>query len=636
MAFGNKSRTTRQYSFEVVGGLSNRGAGGRWIDSELRRCNDFWNKLVTIRNEADQELEIVRRSRFPEYDERIGQIEDCRNRIEDIKAAIKADHSQQRRRTRGTDQQREEIRSLQEQKRRYAVELQQIRQSMLDCKEYVEERRQINERGLLRARSAYHESGLWWANADAVKLNFDLAVKETLKQWKAGNKNRGMPRWHHYNGEGRLCMRLKSKGGGKSKTEGKTSGEFVAKCPVSGVFKSSDYFGEEQRIRRTVVRRRGHNFSKYYVPESVYQPKRSQPPLVLVRGITKVYSNGTKQKSLVCAHIKMASRAYAVLFWMHREFPESGYVTNVYLCRTRIGPRMVWKINFCVSMGRDDVIEGDVPRATEGTVAVDWNYRKTSRGLRVATWMGDDGDHGHLFLPYMDEKRRLDYIDYASEVQKLRSDNFNSIKARLTKYREDKNLPEWLAERLKDVNRWKRPGRLVILRREWQANRVSGDEEIFQKVVEWNGQDHLLYQKECNLRRKFVASRNHAYRNLAYKLSRMYKNLHIEDIDKHAMKRRPDVTEEYDPILTKNRDRGSPGKLTQFLIEKFGKNYTKVAAANSTKFCAECKSITEAGEDISYTCEHCQAVWDVDLNACRNLLSGEHVLVDTEGMEVSS
>lgn len=373
----------------------------------------------------------------------------------------------------------------------------------------------------------------------------------------------------------------------------------------------------------------------------------------------------TSKKQHFIARIKIASidrkPIYAAVHgtW-HRPLPPGSRIKWAYLVRRRIAANDEWSLQLTISRaaGFDKT-----DRAADGIVAVNAGWRQTDAGLRVAYWIGSDGREGELVLPE-DERRRWESPD---NLRGVRDDALNGIRDTLMAWRDGDaspawlaervaylekrlagretpwqrderdayaalaadwgkrpGLPDWWAERAKNIGQWRGAGRFAALAIFWRDNRFDGDGAMLAALEAWRKQDKHLWEWEAHQRKKAARWRREIYRNFAATLRREYARCIIAETDHRKLARLPSA-ESNDPVLAAaryNQRMASPGELTA-IIAQSGPVVEKAEAANLTQTCHACGHLEkfDAVRYLVHTCTACGAVWDQDANHCRNLLA---------------
>lgn len=337
---------------------------------------------------------------------------------------------------------------------------------------------------------------------------------------------------------------------------------------------------------------------------------------------------------------------------MHRPFPEKGRIVKVVVNRGSIGPRTVWSVDFSIATDQCP----KPPKSTGPRVAMNIGWRAIDEGLRVGTFLDDEGN-----VEFAVVDRHI--IDGIAHVQKLRSTRdklLDEIKVNLSRWikaNADK-LPEEFRRKTHSrktgmctVALWKSGQRLSNLCVWWKTHRFAGDTSGEQDLDQWKQQcrdklrpmtpsslqgfaaaeawrytEHHLWTWERNLHLKLLRRRKEQFRLLSRRMADKYGELVLHEIDLSKMAKRLAVEEsEGDSDAARsNRFVAAASELRECLVQAFRKA-GKVAwlkSENITQTCSFCgmEEHFDAAPRIEHVCSHCGKKWDQDINACRNLL----------------
>lgn len=339
--------------------------------------------------------------------------------------------------------------------------------------------------------------------------------------------------------------------------------------------------------------------------------------------------------------------------YMHRPLPKGSKIKWVFLMRRRVGFRWIWGLRFVVSSaaGFQDPL-----CATSGEVGVDLGWRIMPSGLRVACWLGSDGQKGELQLP----TEVYTAWDKADSLQSIRDRLFNEMVEELKVWLNRRknqtalpDIPDWLKRSTETLPYWKSFYRLRDLQQRWKTLRwrlperlrdtvpahkqysengvvyelldpVPHSEEIQIRLREWFRKDRHLHDWRMFQMRKAANKREEIFYRFAAILRRKYEKVKVEDVNWRELMARPEVSDE--PEDNKHGARkyareGSPGLLREILERTFAKS-ERVEAAMTTRPCAECNHLEEWDQSrLMHTCSNCLAQWDQDENAARHILA---------------
>jgi hypothetical protein len=442
----------------------------------------------------------------------------------------------------------------------------------------------INDAASELRKNAYLHSGLYWGTRAIVDDADQAARKAPLYD---GVEPSG-PRFLRFDGDGALSMQLQ-----EDPNDGQ-QGYTVASL-----------YGDNARARiasRVEVSRNGRGKAK---TEGSRRSNRARMLMLRV---------GSDDRDPVWAAWPMI---------MHRPLPEGGRVKRVTVHRHHVGPREDWSVTLTV----DDSATPQVRATRAGAVAINLGWRVVPEGIRVVTWVGEDGGEGHITL----DARTLSGVAKADELRGTRDDNFNAARAALVTWIEARRLalldvPEWFVEATRTLSDWKSPARLAALARQWRSLHLDddADEEAYSALERWRYRDHHLWTWETSQRTGALRHRQDVFRVASARLAARYDVLVYEDFDlrEPAKRRAPDAPRDNEGARA-NRQAVAPSECRSALINAFRGAVDKRSAAFLTQTCHACGVVEafDAAAKVWHRCEHCGALWDQDLNLARNLLA---------------
>ncbi len=421
-------------------------------------------------------------------------------------------------------------------------------------------REDINERAKELGRSARAYCGVYWGTYLLAEAAVDAARGEKLFDGIEPND----PRFKAWNGEGAVGVQIQ---GGMG---------------VAEVFACTD---TRLRIERTGHRSRGgrreHVVFWLRVESEGRDPVWAKFPAIL-----------------------------------HRPLPSEAIIKNVVVKRSLIGPRERWHVNISLDTTACDLRK----RAYSGVVAVNLGWRVVPEEIRVATWLDDQGQKGHLVLG----SHLLAELRKAAELRSVRDENFNAARASLAAWLGEREVPEWLRARTIHLAQWRAPGKLAALTRAWKAARFDGDAEAYDALEAWRYHDHHLWEWEASVREKSLLRRRDLYRVFAADLARRYADVIIEDVDRREFATKPEVGD------AKEKNDIAPARSNRFLVAPSDLEgaianacrMTRLSAVRITITCHACGTVEQfdSAKAIWHRCESCGEAWDQDVNACANML----------------
>nr|WP_294560152.1 hypothetical protein [uncultured Rhodopila sp.] len=308
---------------------------------------------------------------------------------------------------------------------------------------------------------------------------------------------------------------------------------------------------------------------------------------------------------------------------LHRPIPASAIVKWAFLERERVGASYRWQ--FRLTLACPDGSLKPKPRAAGGVVAVDVGWRIVPAGLRVAYWVGSDGDQGELVIP----KSRLRQMRKPEELKSIRDLAFAEVLPAFKAWASGRELPEWMVEATKTLPHWRSQGKLAWLVTQWREKRFDGDGAMYDVLEAWRKQDkHLLNWEGFG---RSTDWRKELYRDFAALLRKRYARVIVEDTDWRKIARRaPADSNKHDIEAARwNARVAAVGELCQTLRAfAFAED---APAEYSTQECHLCSYVNsfDAARSIMQTCAKCGATWDQDENAARVLLARGSVVSET-------
>lgn len=297
----------------------------------------------------------------------------------------------------------------------------------------------------------------------------------------------------------------------------------------------------------------------------------------------------------------------------HRPLP-NGKIKWAYLERRMIANRPKWSIRLTI-----DVQETRQP-ANDRLVAVHVGWRSEQQGLRVASWIGDDGRAGYLRLSHghCDDYLHLD------EVRSARDSAFNEHRDLLKDWiSENANwLPDWMCETKSTMHAWKSPKRLAALVLRWRDERVYGDGDMFVTMNEWRKRDKHQWQHERRLWARIVRRRTDLYRNFAKSLSDRYGIVAIAQIDAKELVEHstPEELERDNSLATRRAKWAAVSDLLRIIRERFPLRCIETVAAGISQQCANCGEKNKV-KHRKVQCCGCGKTYDIDENGMANTLA---------------
>lgn len=341
---------------------------------------------------------------------------------------------------------------------------------------------------------------------------------------------------------------------------------------------------------------------------------------------------------------------------MHRPLPAGARVARAAVHLRRRGPREVWSCELTLDVsasvskpcGRGVVgldIGWRVLGELDATRGVDADGRSIGeqvilrRGLRVAAWWDEDGNHGELrFTPHEVERLRRSEV-----IRSQRDKNLDAIKKQLASWIAEHQAPEWLLEETANVEKWRSPGRLVSLlwgRRHsdpetggrsrdpgWADRRFDGDAEMFDLIVAWLKHDRHLWEYESEQRAQAIGWRRDKCRCFAKDLVDRYGVLCLEDFDLRRVARRKPVEdpEGENPHARSNRQLVAVSELRlcceQAMLSRGGEVRSVPSEwTTQTDPVVNVRDEFDTAAELEHVYQPSMELWDQDYAGAKNIL----------------
>lgn len=421
-----------------------------------------------------------------------------------------------------------------------------------------------------------------------IKEDVERAVKMSLKHG-------GPPRWHVFEGDGKLSVQLVTQNGDKPQ-----------RWPVSAVLDGKAGCFSATPDQSSVVNphrnsRRGS------------EARRWRAYLRFKCGKGK----GSRLKEN-CTGLDLSIR-------FHRPLPADAEVKNIHMVARRVARKTEWFIQF--DLDREHWAR-PVPE-TDAQVAVDVGWRLLPRtdasdpfsgGMRVCAYGSEsDPDAADTLVIPGDKIRKWRHVE---RLQSVQDRLFHEAK----RVAQDalSGMPEDLRAAFKNIGQWRSPGALWKALREWERLGWQGDSRTYDRLLAWQYANGRIYKALSCLRLKLQRWRTNLYREFAARMARTYSGAIIEQTDWAVFCTNPQPEEGWTvPETVRWLQRiACVHSLNDAL--KHVMPVTKVNPAWTTQACHNCGHIDhfDAAAHVRHTCSSCGAEWDQDANAVVNLLRG--------------
>lgn len=594
MAFGYDSMPTKNYVFHCVGP---RGEAAKPIIDQIWLGHRFQNALIAIeraRREAVRAAAVAASPRL-EADEAL-----VLSLVADV-ARLEADLARERSVNRSkkagshlTDQLRAARAELKT-ARAAAKESRRLAYQTPEARELIDGIDAEFQSRATEARTAVVAGGLYWPTAGSVMTRVP--------------KSGPPPRFVRWRGEGSIALQFQRKGAGDDK------------APVLDK-------NWEPRLRngKPVMRRVG---SQPCGRDELFSGGNT------MMRIRRLEVNGVPHPKRVMIDWRIGSEGKRPVWAtigpvvMHRPIPDGATVKWAYLHRNAIGTQYRWEVRFALAKA-EWVHPREHERAVDGMVGVALGWSMVGDDLRIGCWRGSDGREGEIVIP----RDRLGNWKIVDDLQSITDTLVNTVRNRLVAWRQAGDLPPEFRERLEHAHSWRSAYRVMGFVNWWRANRLGGDEAIFDElngVILTDGSGKRSYdggRRQIRHLTDWMAGaehnarlwRKHFYREIAIELSRQYRHVAVAIIDWRKLAADPDPEDADKKVSKTNMGIAAVASLRDCLAEEM--ELVEVSAVGVAATCSACGSRCAVTRSRWQTCERCGGEQiDRGENAAKNILA---------------
>jgi len=329
--------------------------------------------------------------------------------------------------------------------------------------------------------------------------------------------------------------------------------------------------------------------------------------------------NGSDLSATVYARGRAERKNVTWPMRMSRPIPEDAKIKEVVVTRKKIASHYRHAVVFTAI--REEV--EPLPPPNGPSIAIDLGWRRLTKRLRVGTVLGEgDNQPTYVICP----EKTLTDIERCEKLRSRRDELRNSVLLWLTNLDWDA-APEPLRDlgkslRLSPASAAGRIARLAILWRDydWGAKERA-------RCEEWRRTDKRIWEEEANLRDKALYRRTDNYRKAAKAIAERACVVILKGFDMaRAARKETRAGDETNQVRAMRRYRtlAAPGDLRRWVIiqaEKRGVpiQYDERTSNNLHHLCGTANDAHDPAASRRY-CSHCEAYYDVDENACRNML----------------
>ena len=529
--------------------------------------NQLWNRLVEIERDVRENYRRI----VGEHAD-VGPTETKLKALRERQSVLRVERKQLRKAWGGKSAESEA--SLMEQLRQVAREMQPLAQRLKEARRVVrhdlaEPLAVLERERLERVEKARKESGLWWANSNAIT---DAYVKARSKVMREA----GQLQFHTFRGEGRFTVQL-------------IGGRTVEKVMA----------GQCSHLRID---------GPQAIPE---RSGRARPQLSIA-----IYTREHKPRLLTFPLID------------HRPLPERATVQDVTVTRRCLGTRFRYHVAFRLRVDARPFARHAHP---ERRCAINLGFRQRPDGaLRVGMLVDERGASRELILP-ADVLSKLDRLSESQSRRGIDFNRIVAALRAQWAERPERTPPE-LQEcmvALLSAPRF-RPAKLAAVVLLWRVHPACQDyfPTLRDALESWRHADKLSYEFEANGRDYILTRRLEYYRDMVRQLAKEFGEIRIGEIDLKRLKRLESPCGEENELhlrARRNRDRAALYELQSELAKQAQKSGTvliRVARPYAT-VCYHCAQSIARDSDRSDLMVSCPQghVWDQDELAALNIFA---------------
>jgi len=308
----------------------------------------------------------------------------------------------------------------------------------------------------------------------------------------------------------------------------------------------------------------------------------------------------------------------------HRPLPAGAQITWAAVHRTVRGPHAEWSL--CVTVELSAPLRAPHADGPRPTVAIDVGWRIIGDEIRVAAWTDSSGQTGELRLTAADIRA----LRAAEDLRAQRDVAMDACKATVKRWiSAQAHPPQWMRDASAHMHSWRRASRLVVLLRQWDAERPSpsADERIVVEALRaWTMADRAKWASEASRRIWGLRRRRDKYRVFAAQMCARYEAVVLEKFDLRDVAERPQTGEDSaeNEMARSNRQLAAISELRGCLLNAAPRRegiVVAVDAARTTSTCPSCGLVADrdAAASVRLRCE-CGHEWDQDREGAAPML----------------
>ena len=558
--------------------------GGEIVEDQMMRAHRYRNVLVEMeRQKRDKIRSAIQSAEVGDESlaDLIALVSQLEGRLEECRATVKGARAKARKRVESQGD-RALIRDIVAELKEARAELREARRARKHTEAETREIADAYQGDNAKKRAA--RDGCYWGTYEQADAAIEQAAKAPL--WSDGEAND--PRFSRWDGSGAVSVRIH--GGGAEWAD-------VAA-------------GSSQLI----------NFS------AALQPARLRNDL---------RADGSPRRAKMLPRIRMRvssdGRSPVWAEWpVHydREVPAGAVLRGAKIVRRRVEARYQWSLHLTLRMPAAERTTPD-----RGAVAVNIGWRKTDRGIRIATLSDTSGHKTEVLL----RQAIVDGFEKVRSLDGIRDRALNELKEWIVPWMKGAELPAWLSDPVmagdrerasvvSTIHLWRSPARFAHLALQWRERRFPGDDDAICRLEEWRKQDKHLWTWVVHQREKSIDRRREQYRLLGCDLASKYRTLIVDDAVYSQLRRRRRVEDDSVDIQIAKRQQQwvAPGDLRSTLVAAQAKARGMVAVVACKGITAHC-SVCGHGDAwdrsaIEHRCSGCGNAWDQDENASGQML----------------
>jgi rubrerythrin len=552
--FGKESKPCRVFEYGCLRPASGEDA----MIEEIRRRNDYWNRLVEIeRQDREERFKILAVPGDP-IPALVEEMQRLREEIRDLRKKERSGKVDTTEKTARLAELRQQIAEL-------VLQLKTERKERAKDPAVKAELNRLESRRQILLHQARHESGLYWGNYGDVEMAYDVARKKALKS--------GLElRFHRFDGTGKVTVRWQHG------------------LPVEEVFECRD-----TRLQIEPV------------PDAAWTSPARSVRRKMARSVVRLRVRGGEKNKPIWVELP---------FIMHRPLPAGGRIQTASVCRERVGDGYRYKLVITVSL--PDYLLKECKLDKCKACGIDLGWRMVSQGLRVAYLMDVQGKQEELILPH----RMLNVFEKCEDLRSIRDRNFNAAKSELVNWLklhpgilDGENIEQWHSPgRLAHlVDGWQRvPGDDNILSylqtwRKQEKHLYAWEFNARDQVQRWRREEYRKFAARVVKNYDVIALEDFDLRQIARKPAP--ENGTRGSLPPDRQRVIASVSELRQTIENAaNRERKE--------VVKIPAAYTTITCnqcGHTEKF--------DSARNLKNTCPKCGTLWDQDENAARNLLA---------------